>query len=161
MAGITLTIFPCAYSYSNGIIIKCQKQHQRGGPVSIKIQLTSIVVNDQDKALDFYTNILGFVKITEIPMGEYRWLTVGSPEQDGIELSLEPNAYPAAKEFYEKLQEEGIPATAFSVSDLEAEYKRLLDLNVVFTTPPKEVPGAKMAVFNDQCGNLIQLYEKI
>lgn len=127
----------------------------------MKISLTSVSVGDQKAALAFYTEKLGFVKKTEIPMGEVSWLTVVSPERpDGPELVLEPNAaYPAMKALKEALFEDGIPFTAFEVDDLDAEFARLRDLGVRFTRDPVENVGVKFAVFDDTCGNLIQIYQ--
>ena len=126
----------------------------------MRIKLTSIFVDDQDKALKFYTEVLGFKKKVEIPVGEYRWLTVVSPEgPDDLELSLEPNANPAAKVFQKALFDQGIPLTAFEVSDIAAEYKRLQQLGVAFTSEPATRGPVTVAVFSDTCGNLIQLYQ--
>lgn len=126
----------------------------------MKIRLTSIMVDNQDKALKFYTEVFGFVKKLEIPVGEYRWLTVVSPEgPDNLELSLEPNANPAGKTFQEALFRQGIPATAFEVDDIEAECRRLEGLNVVFTQEPTRQGPVTIAVCSDTCGNLIQLYQ--
>lgn len=124
----------------------------------IRINLTSVLVDDQDKALAFYTDVLGFEKKTEIPMGEHRWLTVVSPaEPDGVELVLEPDAHPAAGPFKEALVEDGIPFTSFAVDDVHAEYERLRDLGVRFTQQPLDTGGVTTAVFDDTCGNLIQI----
>lgn len=125
----------------------------------MKIKLSGIFVDDQQKALDFYTNILGFKKSQDIPVGEFRWLSVKSPEGGDTELSLEPNANPAAKTFQEALFEQGIPINAFEVDDLEAEFRRLSDLGVKFTTEPTEAGDVSLAVFVDTCGNLIQIYQ--
>ena len=125
----------------------------------MKIRLCSIFVDDQTKALDFYTRVLGFEKRQEIPVGKYRWLTVGSTEGGDAEVSLEPNENPAAKTFQEALFKQGIPLTAFEVSDVQAEYKRLREASVEFTSPPKEAHGVWMAIFADTCGNLIQIYQ--
>jgi catechol 2,3-dioxygenase-like lactoylglutathione lyase family enzyme len=126
----------------------------------MKIRLTSIMVDNQDKALKFYTEVFGFVKKLEIPVGEYRWLTVVSPEgPDNLELSLEPNANPAGKTFQEALFRQGIPAAAFQVDDVEAECRRLQGLNVVFTQEPTRQGPVIIAVCSDACGNLIQLYQ--
>ena len=129
----------------------------------MKISLTSVSVGDQKAALAFYTEKLGFVKKADIPMGEVSWLTVVSPEDmEGPELVLEPNAeYPALKAFKEALLEDGIPFTAFEVDDIDAEYQRLRDLGVRFTQDPVEGTGVKYAVFDDTCGNLIQIYQQI
>jgi glyoxylase I family protein len=126
----------------------------------IKIKLTSLMVDDQDKALAFYTNILGFVKKNEIPMGPYRWLTVVSPaELDGTELSLEPNANPAGREFQQAMFAQKIPVAAFEVSDLKAEGDRLRGLGVVFVREPMDAGAVLLAIISDTCGNLIQLYQ--
>jgi catechol 2,3-dioxygenase-like lactoylglutathione lyase family enzyme len=124
----------------------------------MKINLTSVLVDDQEKALDFYTNVLGFQKKTDVPLGAYRWLTVVSPEDpDGVELLLEPDAHPAAKPFKAALVEEGIPYTSFAVDDLEREYDRLCSLGVHFTQHAVTMSSVVTAVFNDTCGNLIQI----
>ena len=124
----------------------------------MRITLTSVLVDDQDKALTFYTQTLGFVKKTEIPMGEHRWLTVVSPEDpDGVELSLEPDGHPAAKPFKAALVADGIPYTAFAVDDVQAEYERLTAAGVVFTQAPLSMGPVTTAVLDDTCGNLIQL----
>ena len=124
----------------------------------MKINLTSVLVDDQEKALDFYTNVLGFQKKTDVPLGAYRWLTVVSPEDpDGVELLLEPDAHPAAKPFKAALVEDGIPYTSFAVDDLEREYDRLCSLGVHFTQHAATMGSVVTAVFNDTCGNLIQI----
>ena len=125
----------------------------------MKIKLNGIFVDDQEKALSFYTDILGFRKSQDIPVGEYRWLTLASPEGGDAELSLEPNVNPAAKAYQEALFEQGIPITAFEVDDIEAEFRRLSDLDVAFTTEPTKAGDVTMAVFVDTCGNLIQIYQ--
>jgi catechol 2,3-dioxygenase-like lactoylglutathione lyase family enzyme len=126
----------------------------------MKITLTSIFVDDQDKALQFYTDALGFIKKTEIPIGNFKWLTVVSPDlPDGVELLLEPNNNPAASTYQKAIFEQGIPATAFNVDDINKEYERLLSLGVRFVTPPAEAGSVKNAVFDDTCGNLIQIYQ--
>jgi catechol 2,3-dioxygenase-like lactoylglutathione lyase family enzyme len=124
----------------------------------VRINLSSVFVDDQDKALRFYTEILGFVKKTEIPIGPARWLTVVSPEDpDGVELVLEPDAHPAVKPFKTALVADGIPMTSFAVSDVRSEYERLSGLGVRFTTEPVEMGPVTAAVFDDTCGNLIQI----
>ena len=125
----------------------------------IRINVTAVYVDDQDKALAFYTDVLGFVKKTEIPLGdELRWLTVVSPaEPDGTELLLEPDAHPAARPFKEALVTDGIPFTSFAVDDARAEYDRLLALGARFTQEPLEMNGVTTAVLDDTCGNLIQI----
>jgi catechol 2,3-dioxygenase-like lactoylglutathione lyase family enzyme len=126
----------------------------------MKIKLTSIMVDDQEKAEKFYTGVFGFVKKHDIPVGEYRWITVVSPEgPDDLELSLEPNANPVGRAFQEGLFKQGIPATAFEVADIEQEYQRLRKLGVVFTREPGRQGPVAVAVCTDTCGNLIQLYE--
>jgi len=127
----------------------------------MKIIVTSIFVQDQDKALEFYTETLGFVKKHDVPVGEFRWLTLVSPdEQDGTELLLEPNDHPAAKEYQKKISADGIPATMFSVEDVDKEYKRLLGHGVKFTMEPTKMGELTIAVFDDTCGNLIQIVQK-
>jgi glyoxylase I family protein len=127
----------------------------------MRIHLTSLFVNDQDQALAFYTGVLGFVKSREMPAGEYRWLTVRSPEGGETELSLEPNANPAARAYQEALMSQGIPATAFHCDDLDAEVRRLREHGVRFTLDPTEMGPVKIAVFADTCGNLIQIYQPL
>jgi catechol 2,3-dioxygenase-like lactoylglutathione lyase family enzyme len=127
----------------------------------MKINLTSVLVDDQDKALRFYTDLLGFEKKTEVPLGEYRWLTVVSPDDpDGTELVLEPDAHPAAKVFKEALVSDGIPYTSFAVDDVAAEFARLERLGVRFTQQPAEMGPVITAVFDDTCGNLIQIAQR-
>ena len=124
----------------------------------MKIIVTSVLVDDQDKALGFYTEALGFVKKGDIPVGEARWLTVVSPEEpDGVELLLEPDGHPAAKPFKQALVDDGIPYTSFAVEDVRAEYERLAALGVRFTQEPLEMGPVTTAVFDDTCGNLIQI----
>ena len=124
----------------------------------MRINVTSVLVDDQSKALDFYTDKLGFVKKTDIPAGGARWLTVVSPEaQDGVELLLEPDAHPAAKVFKEALVADGMPYTSFAVDDVQAEFARLSAEGVTFTQPPTEMGPVTTAVFDDTCGNLIQI----
>ncbi len=127
----------------------------------MRIELASIMVEDQAKALAFYTDILGFEKHTDIPMGEFRWLTVSSPEQPGgPQLVLEPNAHAAAATFQAALKADGIPATALAVDDLATIYERLCAAGVEFKGPPTEMGGVVMATFDDTCGNWIQLYQQ-
>src|SRR5882757_4507751 len=124
----------------------------------MRIHLSSVFVDDQDKALRFYTEVLGFVKKTEVPLGEARWLTVVSPDDpDGCELLLEPDGHPAAKPFKEALVNDGIPYTSFAVGDVRAEFERLRGLGVRFTQEPVEMGPVTTAVFDDTCGNLIQI----
>lgn len=125
----------------------------------MRITLTSILVDDQDKALRFYTDVLGFVKKTEIPLGDkHRWLTVVSPDDpDGVELVLEPDEHPAAGPFKQALVADGIPYTSFAVADVRRETERLQALGVRFTQEPLEMGPVTTAVFDDTCGNLIQI----
>ncbi|HEV8281462.1 MAG TPA: VOC family protein [Candidatus Limnocylindrales bacterium] len=125
----------------------------------MRIVVTSVLVDDQEKALRFYTDVLGFVKKADVPMGgDARWLTVVSPEDpDGTELLLEPDSHPAAGPFKAALVEDGIPATSFGVDDVQAEFSRLKGLGVQFTQPPTEMGPVTTAVFDDTCGNLIQI----
>lgn len=126
----------------------------------MRIALTSVYVDDQAKALAFYTDVLGFVKKQDIPLGESRWLTVVSPDDpDGTELLLEPDGHPAARPFKEALVNDGIPFTSFGVDDVHAEFERLEGLGVRFTQPPVQMGPVTMAVFDDTCGNLIQIAE--
>ena len=126
----------------------------------MKMYIKSICVDDQAKALSFYRDVLGFIVKHDISMGEHRWLTMESPEEPGgVELGLEPNAHPASKAYQEALMKDGIPCTAFRVDDLDAEYTRLTQKGVEFTTPPTQAGDVKIAVFNDTCGNLIQILE--
>jgi catechol 2,3-dioxygenase-like lactoylglutathione lyase family enzyme len=127
----------------------------------IKINLTSVMVDDQDKALRFYTEVLGFVKKTDIPVGQFKWLTVVSPDApDGVELVLEPNAHPAAKTFQKALFADGIPLTSFAVEDIQEEYERMTKLGVTFSMKPTQTGPVTVAVFDDTCGNLIQIAQK-
>jgi catechol 2,3-dioxygenase-like lactoylglutathione lyase family enzyme len=124
----------------------------------MKINLTSVLVDDQAKALAFYTDVLGFVKKADIPLGEHSWLTVVSPDDpDGPELLLEPDAHPAAPPFKEALVRGGIPFTSFAVEDVEREFERLTGLGVRFTQEPTRMGPVTTAVLDDTCGNLIQI----
>ncbi len=124
----------------------------------MRITLTSVMVDDQDKALAFYTDVLGFRKKTDVPVGKYRWLTVVSADApDGPELLLEPDEHPAAKPFKSALVEDGIPFTSFGVADVHHEYERLCGLGVRFTQQPAAMGPVTTAVLDDTCGNLIQI----
>ena len=126
----------------------------------MRITLTSVLVDDQDKALHFYTEVLGFVKKTEVPVGEHRWLTVVSPEEpSGAELLLEPDVHPAVGPFKRALVADGIPYASFAVSDIDAEFERLRSLGVSFTQEPTETGPVRTAVLDDTCGNLIQIMQ--
>jgi len=124
----------------------------------MKIVVTSVLVDDQEKALRFYTDVLGFQKKTDIPMGQFRWLTVvSSSDPDGVELLLEPDQHPAAGPFKRALVEDGIPYTSFGVDDVQAEFDRLRNAGVHFTQPPVAMGPVTTAVLDDTCGNLIQI----
>ena len=126
----------------------------------MRIKLTSIMVDDQEKGLRFYTEVLGFRKKHDIPVGEYRWITVVSPEaSDDVELALEPNANPAGQAFQEAMFAQGIPIAAFEVADIAGEFARLTAQGVAFTRPPAQAGPVTLAVLADTCGNLIQLYQ--
>jgi predicted enzyme related to lactoylglutathione lyase len=126
----------------------------------MRIKLTSIMVDDQTKALKFYTEVLGFQKKHEIPMGEFRWLTVTSPEgPDDLELSLEPNANPAGRTFQEEMFAQGIPVAAFEAVNMAKEFAKLKGLGVVFKGEPVKMGPVWIAICSDTCGNLIQLYQ--
>jgi predicted enzyme related to lactoylglutathione lyase len=126
----------------------------------MKIVNTSVLVDDQDKALNFYTTVLGFVKKTEVPMGQYRWLTVVSTDApDGVEIVLEPCAFPPAQVFQKALKDAGIPAKMFGVADIQAEYERLTKLGVAFTKGPTPAGPVIIAILDDTCGNLIQIVQ--
>lgn len=127
----------------------------------MKIKLTSVLVDDQDKALKFYTEVLGFVEKMNMPMGKFKWLTVVSPDgPSDIELLLEPNENPAAQVFQKALKEQGIPLTAFFVDDIRSEFERMKKLGVTFTVEPTQAGPVTVAVFDDTCGNLIQIVQQ-
>ena len=126
----------------------------------MQITLTGVFVSDQDEALRFYTETLGFVKKHDVPAGEYRWITVVSPDDpDGTELLLEPNENPVAQTYQKGLFDQGIPANSFGVTDIHAEHERLKALGVAFTMEPTEMGPVTIAVFDDTCGNLIQIMQ--
>jgi predicted enzyme related to lactoylglutathione lyase len=126
--------------------------------VAMKVKLASIYVDDQEKALRFYTEVLGFVKKADVTQGQYRWLTVASPEEpDGAELQLALNDNPAAKSYQRAMFEQGQPAAMFSTDDVQADYERTKARGADFTMPPTEVTASTIAMLNDTCGNLIQL----
>ena len=127
----------------------------------MRIKIASIFVDEQDKALEFYTKVLGFTKKDDIPVGDFRWLTVVAPDSPGdMELLLVPNAHEAAKAYQRAIFKDGIPATVFFVDNVNAEFKRLRKSGVSFTTDPVNARGVSIAVFDDTCGNLIQLAEQ-
>lgn len=126
----------------------------------MKIRLTSVFVEDQSRAHDFYTGTLGFQTKHDIPMGEFRWLTVVSPEEpEAAELLLEPNVHAAAKSYQAALRADGIPCASFEVDDIDAEHARLSEAGVRFTSEPVDMGDSKIAVLDDTCGNLVQLYQ--
>lgn len=127
----------------------------------MKIVVTSVLVDDQEKALRFYRDVLGFQPKMDVPMGEHRWLTLVSPDDpEGVQVLLEPDAHPAAQPFKRALVADGIPYTSFGVTDVHAEHARLLALGVVFTQPPIAMGPVTTAVLNDTCGNLIQIAQQ-
>lgn len=127
----------------------------------MRIVVTHVFVDDQDKALKFYTEVLGFIKMTDLPLGHSRWLTVVSPDDNsGTELLLEPDSHPAVGPFKQALAADGIPATMFGVSDVQKEFERLTSLGVRFTQPPVKMGPVTTAVLDDTCGNLIQIAQK-
>jgi catechol 2,3-dioxygenase-like lactoylglutathione lyase family enzyme len=127
----------------------------------VRIVVTSVLVDDQEKALRFYADVLGFEKKEDIPLGDARWLTVVSPQdREGVELLLEPDSHPAVKPFKQALVEDGIPYTSFGVDDVTAEFERLSSHGVRFTQPPTEMGPVTTAVFDDTCGNLIQIAQR-
>lgn len=124
----------------------------------MRIDLTSVFVDDQRAALAFYTDVLGFVKRHDVPLGDAAWLTVVSPDApDGPQLLLEPSGHSAVKPYRDALMSDGIPAVQFAVDDVAAEHERLVGLGVAFTQPPTDIGTAVMAVFDDTCGNLVQI----
>ena len=126
--------------------------------MTIRIHLTSVFVDDQERALRFYTDVLGFEPRNDVPIGNGdRWLTVGAPEQDGVELLLEPASHPAVGPYRAAVTGDGIPLASFAVEDVQAEYDRLIAAGVTFTQPPAQMGPVTTAVFDDTCGNLIQL----
>ena len=127
----------------------------------LQIKLTSVMVEDQTKALAFYTDILGFQKQMDFPVGEYRWITVVAPARDDLQLALEPNVDPAAKAFQTAMFGQGIPLASFQSTDLDADYARLTSKGVAFTQPPVVAGAVKIAVFSDTVGNLIQLHQPL
>jgi DNA-binding transcriptional ArsR family regulator len=162
-AGLVITRRQGRYKYHEldttplrTIVERWKTGHQEEN--AMKIHLTSVFVDDQDKALRFYTEVLGFVKKTEVPLGEHRWLTVVSPHDlDGVELLLEPDGHPAVGPFKEALSADGIPFASFAVDDVPKEVERLKALGVTFTQETLRMGPATTAVLDDTCGNLIQI----
>jgi len=140
---------------------KEEKPTSREDRTMLKIKVASSIVDDQDKAEKFYTEVLGFVVKENVPVGEFRWLTVVSPDnRDGTELALEPNDNPASKTFQKAIFDQGIPATMFFVEDLQKIYEKLVQLGVVFKAKPTDMGGTFAAIFNDTCGNLIMIAQE-
>jgi glyoxylase I family protein len=127
----------------------------------LQIKLTSVMVDDQARALAFYTDVLGFATQMDFPVGEHRWITVAARDRDDLQLALEPNANPAAKAFQQAMFAQGIPLASFETADLDAEYDRLSKRGVAFTRPPTAVGAVKIAVFSDTVGNLIQIHQRL
>lgn len=128
----------------------------------IKLYVTSVPIEDQEKALDFYTRVLGFIKKKEIPLGDHKWLTVVSPaEQSGVELLLEPMGFEPTKSYQQSLKEAGIAWTSFAVDDIQKEYERLSNLGVEFSMAPTDAGTVKIAVLDDTCGNYVQLMQEL
>jgi predicted enzyme related to lactoylglutathione lyase len=127
----------------------------------LHIKLTSIMVEDQTKALAFYTDVLGFVTQMDFPVGEYRWITVAAPGRDDLQLALEPNANPAGKAFQQAMFEQKIPVASFESNDLDADHARLVARGVAFTQAPTAVGTVKIAIFSDTVGNLIQIHQAL
>lgn len=126
----------------------------------MQIKYVSVMVDDQERALRFYTNMLGFEKVADVSAGEYRWLTVTSPDgPEGVELLLEPMSFPPAREYQKALFDAGMPATAFVTDDIHGDFERLKSAGVVFRGEPNDIGTATIAVFEDTCGNLIQLIQ--
>ncbi len=166
MKRLALAVFVLAL-LGGASMYPAQDAPKKSGPenkkpgVNMKIVVTSVMVSDQDKALKFYTEVLGFVKKTDIPMSGARWLTVVSPEQpDGTELLLEPMGFAPAKTFQKALFDAGIPWASFAVADVEATYQKLKKAGVVFRTNPTKMGPVTVAMFEDTCGNLIQIAQK-
>ena len=127
----------------------------------LQIKLTSVMVADQAKALAFYTDVLGFEKRMDFPVGEYRWITVAAMDRDDLQLALEPNANPAGKAFQDAMFAQGIPVASLESTDLDADYARLMKAGVAFTVPPTNAGAVKIAVFADTVGNLIQMHQPV
>ena len=160
IAGVVVALFCSAGALRAQNAPKPSSPQREQSRIGIKIKLTSVYVDDQDKALKFYTEVLGFVKKRDIPVGKAKWLTVVSPEEpDGTELLLEPSDNPAAKTFKKAVFDQGIPFTAFAVGDVQKEYERMKKLGVVFRIEPTKMGTAIVVIFDDTCGNLIKLYQ--
>lgn len=154
---MSILMLMLAYSVASAY----DKSELKKESTALKIKIASLIVDDQDKAEKFYTEVLGFEVKENVPVGEFRWLTVVSPDnRDGVELALEPNDNPASKTFQKALFDQGIPATMFFVEDLQKTYEKLVELSVVFKVQPKDMGGTFAAIFNDTCGNLIMIVQE-
>ncbi len=166
LVGVLVTVGVCFFLLNKSrqipsSIINDTRTATQSKGISMRIRIASIFVDDQGMALKFYTEKLGFMKKDDIPIGDFRWLTVVSPDApEGMELLLEPNAHKAAKAFQKAIFEDSIPATILFVDDIQKEYERLKQLGVEFTTEPTKTGTVTIAVFDDTCGNLIQLVEQ-
>ena len=153
-----MLILVCSVSYAND---NTKDQEVKKESPALKIKITSLIVDDQDKAEKFYTEVLGFEVKENVPAGEFRWLTLVTPDnRDGVELALEPNENPASKTFQKALFDQGIPATMFFVEDLQQTFENLVESGVAFTVQPKDMGGTFAAIFNDTCGNLIMIAQE-
>lgn len=162
LTGLVFTfIVYYAVFYEKSTVSKSALSEQLKKEASIKIKLASVFVDDQEKALKFYTEVLGFVKKADTPVGKFRWLTVVSTDGSGeMELLLEPNENSAAKTYQQAIFNQGIPATAFFVDDIQKEFERLKNLRVKFNVEPTKTGAVTIAIFDDTCGNLIQLVQE-
>lgn len=157
---MSILMLMLAYSVASAYD-KTKNSELKKESTALKIKIASLIVDDQDKAEKFYTEVLGFEVKENVPVGEFRWLTVVSPDnRDGVELALEPNDNPASKTFQKALFDQGIPATMFFVEDLQKTYEKLVELSVVFKVQPKDMGGTFAAIFNDTCGNLIMIAQE-
>lgn len=157
---MSILMLMLAYSVASAYD-KTKNSELKKESTALKIKIASLIVDDQDKAEKFYTEVLGFEVKENVPVGEFRWLTVVSPDnRDGVELALEPNDNPASKTFQKALFDQGIPATMFFVEDLQKTYEKLVELGVVFKVQPKDMGGTFAAIFNDTCGNLIMIAQE-
>ena len=155
----TLMLIP-AYSVASADD-KTKDSEVKKESTALKIKIASLIVDNQDKAEKFYTEVLGFEVKENVPVGEFKWLTVVSPDnRDGAELALEPNDNPASKTFQKAIFDQGVPATMFFVEDLQKTYEKLIALDVVFTVQPKDMGGTFAAILNDTCGNLIMIAQE-
>ena len=153
-----MTVLACSVASAED---KTQDSELRKESTALKIRIASLIVDDQDKAEKFYTEVLGFEVKENVPAGKFKWLTVVSPDdRDGTQLALEPNDNPASKTFQTAIYDQGIPATMFFVQDLQKTYEKLMESGVVFTAEPTDMGGTFAAIFNDTCGNLIMIAQE-